>query len=104
MSRFLDHNEFTGITTHMTTDQKLGLNIIESVMDVEPIIDFNREAAEKHDKTQNWWFVGSIPPILCEKWAQECGHRIFSKGWQEYSIKQLNSHNYRKLNPNNIKL
>lgn len=102
--KFLDYDPLSKITRHMATDREAGKNVINSVMDVEPFIDWNKAAAEKLDKRGDWWFVGTIPPIIVELWANECGAKPFTREWQNYAAKQLNLPDYRKLNPNNIRL
>ena len=45
-----------------------------------------------------------VDATLILKFAQECGAKPYSKEWHKYTMKQLNSPEYRKLNPNRIKL
>ena len=100
--RFLDKSN--GITTNWAFDRDKNRNILEMVQDVEPILEFNQRAAGMLDKKQEWWFVGSIPLVICQQWATESGTTVFSKEWQEYARKQMNSSEYSKLNPNRIKM
>jgi len=82
-----------------------GKNIFKTVEhDVQPILDFNQRAAEKLDKKKDRWFVGTIPNSICMQWAKESNSRIFSREWHKYAMKQLNNPDYRKLNPNRIRL
>lgn len=78
--------------------------VIESVQDAQEIVDHNARMADHLDKKQDWWFIGSIPMNICLQWSQECGARPFTKEWQAYAKKQVQLPEYRKLNPNNIKL
>lgn len=104
MKRLIDTDPLTGIATYFTHDKSTGQNIIETVQDVEPLIDRAKHLSENLNKKEDWWYIGTIPDVLILKWSQECGHKPHTKGWQEYALKQMNSPEYRKLNPNRIKL
>lgn len=93
-----------GIDTYFSHDSNTGKNVLKSVQDAEPFIEHNKRMAEGLNKKKDWWFVGSIPNNIIIKWSQECGHKPYTKGWQLYANKQLNSTEYRKLNPNKIQL
>ena len=98
----LDYDPYTGITTHH--DFKDGKNIIWETQDVDPIVDLNKEQAKLFDKKRSWWHVGTIPNILIAQWSKECGHPPYSREWNDYALKQLDSSEYRKFNQNKIKL
>lgn len=102
--KLLDKDEFTGISTYFKHDPVTNKNIIMEVQDVDPILEKNKNEAQVFDKRRNFWKVGEIPLVICQKWADECGHPAFTKQWQEYALKQMDSAEYRKLNPNRIKL
>ena len=104
MKKILNHDSFTGITDYFEHDSATGKNIIQSVQDIDPILEINKMEGEYLDKRENWWKVGSIPLVMCQKWAEESGTIVWSKEWHEYAKKQLNHSDYRKLNPNKIKL
>lgn len=98
--KFLD--ETNGIKNYFSHED--GKNIIKSVQDCEPIVQINRQQSQQLDKKENFWYVGTIPNVICEQWANECGARIYSKTWQEYARKQLNLPEYRAFNQNKIKI
>lgn len=102
--RLLDVDPLTGITTYFEHDHRTGTNTIETVQDMEPFLDRSKMLAKTLNKKEDWWAVGSIPDTLIIKWAQECGARPYSKAWHDYAMKQLNSAEYRKLNPNKIRI
>lgn len=102
--KLLEHDPYTGITDYFYTDKDTGKNIIKSVQDVDPILEMNMQAQGQLDKTKNRWYVGSIPMVKCQQWANECGKPVFSREWHDYAVKQLNLAENRKLNPNKIKL
>jgi len=102
MKRLIDNSN--GVKTYHSYDSNTGQNVIESVQDVEPFFERSKVLAEGLNKKEEWWYIGSIPDVVIMQWAKECGHKPYSKGWTQYAMKQLNDRDYRKLNPNNIKL
>lgn len=42
-------------------------------------------------------YVGSIPLLVGQRWARECGFAIGTKGWREYAHGKLRDRDYRKL-------
>ena len=100
--RLLDYDPETGTKSYLHSDAE-GY-VIQSIQDAEPIVEHNARMAEGLDKKKDWWFVGSIPLTLCYKWAQESNTKPFTRKWQEYAKKQMNHPDYRKLNPNKIKV
>ena len=101
--RILDYDPDTKTTEYMHLDGT-GQAVIESIQDVEDNFNFNQAMAEKHNPKKDMWFVSNIPSSLCLKWSQECGAKPFTKEWQAYAIEKVQERDFRKLNPNNIKL
>ena len=104
MKRLLDSDPLTGTQTYFEHDHVTGKSIIETVQDVDPLIDRSKMLAGTLNKKEDWWAVGSIPDSMIVKWSQECGAKPYSKEWHKYAMKQLNSREYAKFNPNRIKL
>ena len=104
MKRLIDTDPLTGIKTYHEFDSVTGQNVIESVQDVEPFFDRSKLLASGLNKKEEWWPIGTIPDVLIMQWAKECNAKPYSKQWHEYAMKQLNSADFRKLNPNKIKL
>ena len=103
MGRYLLDNDLeTGKTDHLL--ERDGQYVIETIQDAQDVVDYNARMAAHLDKKQDWWFIGSIPLNICQQWAQESGTKVFTKAWQAYAKKQIQMPEYRKLNPNNIKL
>lgn len=72
--------------------------IIESIQDVEPVLNRNRELQKDKSKTRGkeMWWVASIPNIVIEQWMKE-GINIFKKeDWPKVKAR-LNDPNYRYL-------
>ena len=101
--RFLDYDPETNTTEYLHLDGT-GKAVLESIQDCQDSIELNTYEAEFFDKKQEYWKVGNIPLTVCYEWAKESGTRPFTKAWQEYAKKKLNSADYRKLNQNKIKL
>ena len=104
MKRLLDSDPLTGTQTFFEHDAKTGQSIIETVQDVEPLLERSKHVADNLNKKQDWWPIGTIPDSLIIKWSQECGAKPYSKEWHIYAMKQLNSVEYRKCNPNKVRL
>ena len=102
--RLLDYDPLTGIKTYWGKDKQTGLTTIKEEQDFQPIVDRNTLMSAGLNKKDNMWYVGTIPNVLCQQFAKECGHKVFSKEWNEYAIKQLNHSDYRKFNQNKIKI
>lgn len=102
--RLLGIDPLTGVRTYFEHDSSTGKNIIQSVQDVEPVIEMNKVRSEGLNRKDRSWYVGTIPSVILERWAQECGHKIFSREWTEYAKKQLQSGDYRAFNQNRIRL
>lgn len=101
--RLLDVDPLTKTTQFLHVDVD-GTAVIESIQDAQDIIEFNEKASRLHDKKNEMWFIGSIPIQLCQKWAVESGTKVFSKEWVQVAKQKVQHPDYRKLNPNNIKL
>lgn len=102
MTTLVDYDPFYGISTFYKTQD--GKGVLSEVQDVEPFADVNRSIADNLDKTKNFWVVGEIPLTICHQWANECGHKMFSKDWQAYARTKLNDPEYRMFNQAKIKL
>ena len=102
--RLLDFDPFTGIKTYFEHDPLTNKNTLRYEQDIEPIIESNKHDAQFLDKKKSFWKIGTIPNNIVMQWSQECGHLPYSKEWQEYAKKQLNLSDYRKFNPNKIRL
>ncbi len=99
----LDHDAETG-TTEIMHFEKDGRQIIETIQDCTDVVEYNRSLEGNLDKKKDWWHIGSIPLATCQKWAQESGTRVFSKEWQEIAKRNMNLPEYRKLNPNRVRV
>jgi len=101
--RLLDYDPLTKTHQYLHSSSD-GEYVIESVQDAEDVLEFNHRAAGALNKKQDWWFIGSIPIQLCQQWAQEAGVKVYSREWMAIAKKKVQLPEFRKLNPNNIKL
>lgn len=83
MSReFFDYDPLTGITEYFHFDPMTKQTTIESVQDVSPILDVNKDMANDTDYTQKGikggaWHYASIPTVVQLRWLNEYG----SENW-----------------------
>lgn len=103
MKRILDANPEAKIMQYMHIDVD-GKAVIESIQDATDMLEFNQRAAELLDKGKDMWFIGRIPLVKCQEWAQEAGVKVFSKEWMLIARRKVQERDNRKLNPNNIRL
>lgn len=101
--RLFDHDPKTGITEYWH-DGDAEQAVIQSIQDCEDIILYNESMRGHLNRKADWWHIGSIPLATCQKWAQESGTKVFSKSWQEIAKRKINDPDYRKLNPNRIRV
>ena len=72
--RLFDHDEFSGITEWYMYDDETDGFIIESVQDVEPLVELNKSLyndTEKHTKYGEWTRIASIPPVIVMELAKQ---------------------------------
>ena len=74
-------------TTYHTEDDKL---IVQRSQDVQRILDFNKERnIDGHNRNSEMRLAGSIPFVIAEMWAKECGAKIGSQEFLAYVKKKL---------------
>jgi len=82
-------------TSYHTEDGKL---VVKRSQDVQRILDFNKERnIEGHNPNSEMRLAGSIPFVIAEMWAKECGANIGSQEFQEYVKKKLMSGDFSRL-------
>jgi len=102
--KLLSFDRSSGLSTYWSKDKTTGKTIIESVQDVEPLFEMNKFKSQFHNKKNDYWYVGTIPDVICQAWSKECGHKVYSQEWNEYVFKKLNLPEFSKFNQNRIKL
>ena len=82
-------------TSYHTEDDKL---IIRRSQDVQRILDFNKERnIDGHNRKSDMRLAGSIPFVVAEMWAKECGAKIGSQDFLAHVKKKLLSGDFSKL-------
>jgi hypothetical protein len=89
-----DRHAMPGVREKMVT--KDGVVTITKTQDAQPMFDAIR-AAKDLPKNPTMRYVGSIPLLLGQQWAKECGAAIGTKQWREYAHKKLKSGDFSKL-------
>jgi hypothetical protein len=75
---------------------KDGVVTIKKTQDAQPMFDAIR-AAKDLPKNPTMRYIGSIPLLVGQKWARECGAAIGTKEWRAYAHKKLKSGEFSKL-------
>lgn len=78
--RLLDHDPLTGVTEYFHYDHMTGDVHIETVQDVDPILDVNKalqndDEYTKHGMKEEMWHFASIPIWVQVKWLNEYGRK-----------------------------
>jgi hypothetical protein len=101
MGRLLWTDDLTGDKAYHHYDNDI--SYIETVYNVEPILQANKEAqkdryGDKKGIKAGWWHAGSIPNGVIAKWKTE-GIDFFTKDPDHWKmiVKLLNSPDYRYL-------
>jgi hypothetical protein len=89
-----DRHALRGIHEKIVT--KDGVVQIIKTQNVEPMFDAIR-AAKELPKSPTMRYIGSIPMLLGQQWAKECGAAIGTKQWREYAHSKLHSGEFSKL-------
>ena len=72
--RLLDHDEFLGLTEWFTYDDDTDSFTVETVQDVEPILERNKalwNGSEKHTRYGEWTRIASVPPVIVMELAKQ---------------------------------
>lgn len=95
--RLLDCED--GISTFHMYDAENKKTIIQTVQDVEPILNINKRSLNNSDK--NWkgelHHVASVPKIVWERWWRELGSNPGAKENKQWLIAKLNSRDWCQL-------
>ncbi len=89
-----DRHAMPGVREQVVS--KDGVVTITKTQDAQPMFDAIR-AVKDLPKNPTMRYVGSIPLILGQQWARECGAAIGTKQWREYAHKKLKSGEFSKL-------
>ena len=106
--RLLEHDPLLGKTVYHHYDYESDITRIETVYDVEPVLNLNKERAktdeyEKKGIKSGWWHAGTIPNGVIAKWLEE-GINFYDKNDWPAVKRKLNSPDYRYLRTGRGKL
>ena len=106
--RLLDVDPLTGTKTYHHYEHDTDITRIETVYDVEPILNRNKAAAKDPDYQKKgikkgWWHAGTIPNGVIAQWMAE-GLNFYDKNHWEAIKRKLNSPEYRYLRTGSGKL
>lgn len=103
----LGKDPLTGIESFHAYDPETDVTYIESVQNVEPIIERNKALANTEHgaigRKQSWWHAASIPNVVIAQWLKE-GVNFYNKEHWPAVKRKLNSPEYRYLRTGSGKL
>jgi hypothetical protein len=98
MKRILDYDPETHTTQYHSYDSATDTTVIETVQDVQPYLEHNRNLRNNEDYSakgikNEFWHYASIPNVVIEKILMEYGVNVYSQDPEERSkvIKIINS-------------
>lgn len=99
--RLLDRDPATGLTEYHSYDPTTDRAVIETVQDVAPLLERNKELQNADDAgwspTRELRRAATIPHILVLKWRNEEGIDVFDPDHWPAVKRKLNSSEYRWL-------
>lgn len=99
--RLLDFDPLSGVATYHHYDHMSKQTIIETVQDVSPYLERNKEIQlngdDKKQIKNNWWHVASIPIGVQYKWMSDHGVNVWNKDHKKAVFKLLNDPDYKYL-------
>ena len=95
--RLLDYED--GVATYHLYDEENDKTVIQTVQDVEPLLDINKRALENSDPRWkgDMHHVASIPLVVYEAWWREFGGDPMSEEHLPKTIAKLNNKDWCKL-------
>jgi len=102
MRKLLDYDPLSGVTQYYHYNENTGDWGIESVQDVQPIIEHNKalqndDGYTSHGIKNEMWHYARIPIVIQEKWLKEKGIDVMNKEHWGAVKKLLNDPDYRYL-------
>lgn len=99
MKRLLDYNSLTGVAEYFHSDPSDNGFHIQTVQDVRPILEQNKNLRNHGDKGWKGDMVhyASIPIVVLEKWWKELGSDPLAKENRKWLQKKLNDPDWKHL-------
>jgi hypothetical protein len=108
MKRLFDRDELQGITEIFHFDELTKTSSIETLQDVQPILDQNKSLQNDDDFTKRgikneFWKYANIPVVVQLKWLQKYGpvNDPMKKGNEKLLFSLLNDPEWRYLKTTN---
>lgn len=108
MKRLFDRDEFQGITEIFHYDEATKTVHIETLQDVQPILDQNKSLQNDDDFTKKgikneFWKYANIPVVVQLRWLQKYGpeNDPMKKGNEKLLFRLLNDPEWRYLKTTN---
>lgn len=98
--RFLGYDPALGLTEAFHIAPGQSSFAIETMQDVEPILENNKRRQNDGDgftASREGRYIASIPLVIIEKWKNELGVDIFNKNHQPAIRRLLNDPDWRYL-------
>lgn len=99
--RLLDRDPISGLTEYHCYDPASDTTIIETVQDVEPVLERNKALQSADDggwsPTRDLRRAATIPDVIILKWRNEEGIDVFDPDHWPAVKRKLNSSEYRWL-------
>ncbi len=103
--RLLDFDSETGIRTYHHYDEATNKAAIETVQDVSPILETNKEQqTQGFDKRSDLWHAATIPAVVQLEWMTKYGVDLYNKDHFPAVKRLLNSSEYSHLRRNEFKV
>lgn len=101
MRRFFDHDPLTGDCEFFHFDEMTGDFAIETVGDVEPVIEANKrlltDGSTGYSPSRDMKRIASVPMNIYLKWKQELGVDMLNKDHEKKVKQLLNDPDWRYL-------
>lgn len=87
-------------------DKSGGSFSFKKTQDVQGILDAAQDARtslKKDTGPAGGRFLGTVPVVIAQQWAKECGYSVGTKGWAAYAKTKLADREWSKLRIHAIK-
>jgi len=101
MKKLISADPLTGISTYFVDDPSSSKFHIETVQDIEPVLEMNR--VRMTDGSNGWTpskdmkHVASVPMIVLQIWANEAGVAMNDPAFGEVVKRKLNDADFSKM-------
>jgi len=97
MKRLFDHDPLSGLTEWFHYDDATDKITIETVDDVEPVLDANKRSYNEGRKSTDFRRIATIPPVVQLLWMEKYGVDLTNKDHLPAVKRLLNDPEWRYL-------